>query len=94
MASGTNEQHGNGNVYGDGSTSTVTGSAFSNTGSVSAPALSESQRTKALELAASQYGTREYNLIKTLNVNVGAVLDGPVEVIKNVTAILRKIVGA
>lgn len=50
------------------------------------------QQQQALELAHA--GTREYNLIKHLNIDPGAILGAPAEVVRNVSAILRRVLGA
>ena len=60
------------------------------TASVAAPAMSAAQIKEAKSLA-EMFGPREQAIIGHLNINVGTVLDGPIEVIKNVTAIIKKV---
>lgn len=61
----------------------------SGNGSLIAPSLTFAEKAEALRIANTQYGNREINIIK--NLDVGSLIEGPVAVLKNIAEILRKV---
>jgi hypothetical protein len=70
-------------IIGDGNHDNIVG--HDNFISESFQKMTGTQQQEALELAHA--GTREYNLIKHLNIDPGAILGAPAEVVRNVSAI-------
>lgn len=82
---GGNSISGNGNIGNVAGDQNYISGSFQN--------MTGAEHQKALDLAQAT-GPREYNLIKNLSINPGALFDAPVDVIRNVSAILRRVLGA